>query len=75
MMHTMMQRHAREMDSLDVRLDSLMARMNRSSGNAKVDAMAAVITELVAQRRTMRAHHREIMHGRKMMQGHGSHPR
>jgi len=45
MMHSMMQQHAREMDSLDARLDSLTSRMNRSTGNARVEAMAAVINE------------------------------
>lgn len=57
----MMERHAREMDSLDWRLDSLVQRMNASTGNARTAAMAAVITELVSQRRAMHAHHREMM--------------
>ena len=57
----MMERHAREMDSLDSRLDSLVQRMNASTGNARTGAMAAVITELVSQRRAMHAHHREMM--------------
>jgi hypothetical protein len=41
------------MDSLNHRLDSLVARMNRTSGNEKVQAMAAVINELVSQRKMM----------------------
>jgi hypothetical protein len=47
------------MDSLNHRLDSLVGRMNRTSGNQKVQAMAAVINELVAQRKAMqeRMHH------------------
>ena len=73
-MHTMMQQHAREMDSLDARLDSLVNRMNRSTGNARMEAMAAVLTELVAQRRAMRTHHREMMDGPGMMHGPGGHP-
>jgi hypothetical protein len=48
--------------------------MNRSTSNARVDAMAAVITELVAQRRAMRAHHREMMHAPGMMHGPGGPP-
>ena len=56
------------MDSLDRRLDSLVDRMNRAGGNQKVAAMAAVINELVAQRKAMRSHMRERM---KMMGGHG----
>ena len=49
-------------DSLDRRLDSLVGRMNRASGNQKIAAMAAVINELVAQRKVM---HRQMqqMHG------------
>ena len=47
------------MDSLDHRLDSLVDRMNRSTGNQKVQSMAAVINELVSQRKMMR----ERMHG------------
>jgi hypothetical protein len=40
-------------DSLNRRLDSMVARMNRASGNKKMDAMAAVINELIAQRKAM----------------------
>jgi hypothetical protein len=39
------------MDSLDARFDTLVSRMNRATGNSKVTAMAAVINELVAQRK------------------------
>ena len=49
------------MDSLDHRLDSLVDRMNRAGGNQKVTAMAAVINELVTQRRMMRSHMRQMM--------------
>lgn len=49
------------MDSLDARLDSLLSRMNRASGNQKVTAMAAVINELVVQRKGMREHMRLMM--------------
>ena len=49
------------MDSLDLRLDSLVDRMNRAGGNQKVAAMAAVINELVAQRKLMRSHMRQMM--------------
>ena len=52
------------MDSLDRRLDGLVDRMNRAGGNQKVAAMAAVINELVAQRKAMRGHMRGMM---KMM--------
>ena len=57
----MMQQHMRVMDSLDARLDTLVTRMNRASGNKKVTAMADVINQLVAQRKAMQAHMREMM--------------
>ncbi len=41
-------------DSADARLDSLVAAMNAAKGDRKVKAMADVINELVAQRKTMR---------------------
>jgi hypothetical protein len=49
------------MDSLNRRLDSLVSRMNSSSGNQKITAMAAVINELVAQRKAMQSHMHEMM--------------
>ena len=49
------------MDSLNARLDTLVSRMNRSSGNQKVTAMAEVINELVAQRKLMQEHMRQMM--------------
>jgi predicted transcriptional regulator len=49
------------MDSLNQRLDSLVARMNRTSGNQKVQAMAAVINELVAQRKSMQMRMHQMM--------------
>jgi UDP-N-acetylglucosamine:LPS N-acetylglucosamine transferase len=45
---------AKSMKQMDERLDSLVAEMNKARGSAKVDRMAAVITELVAQRTQMR---------------------
>ena len=48
------------MDSLDRRLDSLVGRMNRATGNQKVAAMAAVINELVAQRKVMHGHMQQM---------------
>jgi hypothetical protein len=49
------------MDSADARLDRLMSTMNASTGDKKVQAMAAVLNELVAQRKMMRMHARERM--------------
>jgi hypothetical protein len=51
----------RMIDSLNARLDSLVSRMNRATGDKKVAAMAAVINELVAQRKVMHEHMRQMM--------------
>ena len=64
-----MQQHMRVMDSANARLDSLVERMNRASGNAKVSAMAQVINELVAQRRTMQSHMRQMIRSHGKMDG------
>jgi hypothetical protein len=53
----MMANHEKMMADLkaaDQRLDGLVATMNAASGQAKVDATAAVVTEIAAQRKTMR---------------------
>ena len=52
------------MDSLNRRIDSLVDRMNRAGGNQKVAAMAAVINELVAQRKAMHSHMRQMTDGK-----------
>ena len=72
-----MQQQMRAMDSMTVRLDTLVARMNRATGNAKVTAMAQVINELVAQRRAMQAHMHQMMqsHGEMMRGPRGMEPR
>ncbi len=46
-----------EMASLDAKLDSLVATMNSATGTQKVDAMAAVINELAAQRKAKSMFH------------------
>jgi len=54
-------------DALNRRLDSLVTRMNGATGSRKVDAMAAVITELVTQRKMMMEHmHAQMMSGGTM---------
>jgi len=55
------------MDSLNHRLDSLVDRMNRTSGNQKVQAMAAVINELVSQRKAMQGRMHQMMERGGMM--------
>jgi len=62
-----MAEHMRMMDSLNVHLDTLVNRMNRATGNKKVTAMADVINELVAQRRAMQGHMRQMMESRQGM--------
>jgi hypothetical protein len=43
-----------DVKAADEHLDGLVAKMNDASGQAKVDATAATVTEIVAQRKTMR---------------------
>ena len=43
-----------DMKAADQRLDGLVATMNAATGQAKVDATSAAVTEIVAQRTTMR---------------------
>jgi hypothetical protein len=42
------------MNAMDARLDTLVQTMNSATGPAKMDATAAVVTELVSQRKAMR---------------------
>jgi hypothetical protein len=59
------------MNSMDTRLDSLVGAMNRARGTDRVDAMAAVINEMVSQRKVMRARFHDGMRGDRMIGGHG----
>lgn len=43
-----------DMKTADERLDALVATMNAATGTEKADATAAVVREMVAQRRAMR---------------------
>jgi hypothetical protein len=43
-----------ETKAADLRLDGLVAQMNAATGQPKVDATAAVVSEMVAQRKAMR---------------------
>jgi hypothetical protein len=60
-----------EMKAADSRLDALVKDMNGATGDAKVTAMAAVVTELVRQQKSMHDHmgqmHQMMMGGRGMM--------
>jgi hypothetical protein len=73
-MQDMMKMHEQmmtEMNAADARLDALLKEMNAASGNARVNALAAVVTELVRQNRSMHEHmgqmHQQMMGGRGMM--------
>jgi hypothetical protein len=57
-MGDMMARHQAmmtEMHAANQKLDDLVAKMNAAGGNDRIDAMAAVINELVAQHKNMGA--------------------
>ena len=60
-----------EMRKGDARLQTLVEQMNAANGTAKVTAMAAVVSELVAQQKMlheqMGSMHREMMRGGMMM--------
>lgn len=73
-MQDMMKMHEQmvaEMKAADTRLDALVKDMNAASGDAKVNAVAAVVSELVRQQKSMHAHmgqmHQMMMSGRGMM--------
>jgi hypothetical protein len=59
------------MKQADERLSELVTRMNAASGEAKVDATAATVTELVTQRRAM--HEQMMSRHDRMMQHMGQH--
>jgi hypothetical protein len=60
-----------DMHAAEARLDGLIKEMNAAGGDAKVAAIAAVVTELVAQQKSMHARmaqmHQQMMGGRGMM--------
>jgi metal-responsive CopG/Arc/MetJ family transcriptional regulator len=51
------------MEASEARVDKLVQAMNQATGQKKVDAIAAVINELVAQRKMMLGHMRQMMPG------------
>lgn len=52
-----------DMKDADQRLDDLVSKMNAASGGDKADATAAVVNEMVTQRRTMRDGMMKMQHG------------
>jgi len=68
MQHGPMMELSEHWKQMDARLDRLVEQMNRATGAAKVDAMAAVISELVSQREQM---HRMLGQMRRDARMHG----
>ncbi len=72
MMGGMMQKMQADTKAMDDELDRLVATMNQATGSDKMDAMAAVITKMAQQRKTMdqkmAAMQKSMMQG---MMGHG----
>jgi hypothetical protein len=73
-MQDMMKMHEQmmaEMKAADSRLDALVKDMNVATGDARVNAVAGVVTELVRQQKSMHERmgqmHRQMMGGRGMM--------
>lgn len=61
---------ANQQQQQDTKLQGLVDTMNKATGQAKVDAMAAVINELIAQRTAMRDEmHEMMMHHMGEMKG------
>jgi hypothetical protein len=60
-----------DMKAGDAKLDALVSEMNAASDTAKVNAIAAVVSELVRQHKAMHQHmgqmHQHMMGGRGMM--------
>jgi hypothetical protein len=73
-MQDMMKMHEQmmaDMKAADSRLDALVKDMNAASGEAKVNAVATVVTELVRQQKSMHDRmgqmHQQMMMGGMMM--------
>lgn len=73
-MQDMMKMHEQmmaEMKAGDAKLDALVKEMNSSSADSKINAVAAVVNELVRQHKSMHGRmaqmHEQMMGGRGMM--------
>jgi len=60
-----------DMKEQDAKIDALVTKMNAAKGNAKVDAIAELLTAMAQQRRSMGAHMMQ-MHEQMMKQMHGN---
>ena len=60
-----------EMKASDAKLDQLVSEMNSATGEARISAIAQVVTELARQQKTMHGRmgsmHEQMMSGRGMM--------
>ena len=61
-----MQKMMAEMKAMDATLDVLMTKMNAATGEAKVDAIAELLTAIVQQRAAM---HDRMMQMQSQMMG------
>lgn len=75
-MPDMMKMHQQMMAGMkadDETLSALLKGMNAATGDAKINAVAAVVTELARQHKAMHEHmgqmHQQMMGGRGMMMG------
>ena len=73
-MQDMMKMHEQmmaQMKAADAKLDQLVQKMDSATGDAKVNATADVVKELVTQNKAMHDHigqmHQQMMSGRGMM--------
>lgn len=64
----MCQQMMADMTAAGAKLDGLVKEMNAAKGEAKIDALAVVVTELVAQQKTM---HRQVGEMHQHMMGMG----
>jgi hypothetical protein len=62
-----------DMAASEASLDALVARMNAARGEARVDALAELVTAMVQQHKAMRSHMME-MHEHMMPMDHTAKP-
>ena len=60
-----------KLEAMDAKVDGLLAAMGSATGQAKVDAIAAVVTELAAQRKELREMAMEGIHAAMAAHGGG----
>ena len=68
-MSEMHQKMEAEMKAQNAELDKLVADMNAATGDKKMDAMAAVVSKMVEQRKAMHEKHGRHAHGHESGNG------